>query len=86
MEDMVSICLSGGLQKVYNLRPTGSRGTTVETSIPREPLEREARQRGLSVGEFVERFQAVWHFNDFGGLFLTFREKRDPGKGPGENA
>jgi len=82
---MVSIHLTRALRKAYNLRPTGGKGATVETSIPREPLEREARQRGLSVGEFVERFEAVWHFDDFEGLFLTFREKRDPGKGPGEN-
>lgn len=58
--------------KRYKIRVTGSRGATIETSIPREAFEREARRAGLTIEEALEKLQAVWRFNNFHGLHLSF--------------
>lgn len=60
------------LIKRYKIRPTGKQGATLETSIPREVFEREARQLGLTVKEALEKLEAVWRFNNFHGLHLSF--------------
>jgi len=56
----------------YKIRVTGSRGSTIETSIPREVVEREARRHGLTLSQALEKLVAVWRYNSFAGLFLSF--------------
>ena len=63
--------------KRYRVRTTGNRGATIETSIPREAFEREARRLGLSVEEALKKLDAVWRFDSFSGLHLSFEPKRD---------
>jgi len=58
--------------KRYKIRPTGKQGATLETSIPREAFEREARRLGLTIEEAIEKLEAVWRFNSFRGLHLSF--------------
>jgi len=58
--------------KKYRIRPTGREGATLETSIPREVFEREARRLGLTVEEALEKLEAVWRYNSFRGLHLSF--------------
>jgi len=58
--------------KRYKVRPTGSQGATLETSIPKEVFEREARRLGLTIKEALEQLEAVWRFNNFRGLHLSF--------------
>jgi hypothetical protein len=59
---------------------TGKEGRTVETSIPREVFEREARRHGLTFAEALDKLAAVWRYDSFAGLFLCFepveQEKR----------
>jgi hypothetical protein len=64
--------------KKYRVRATGKQGATLETSIPREVFEREARRLGLSVEEALDKLAAVWRFNSFRGLHLSF-EPKNPG-------
>jgi len=58
--------------KKYRIRPTGRQGSTLETSIPREAFEREARRLGLTPEEALEKVEAVWRYNSFHGLHLSF--------------
>jgi hypothetical protein len=64
--------------KRYTLRVTGRNGRTVETSIPREVVEREARRQGLTLTEALERLEAVWRYNSFRGLLLSFEPREEP--------
>jgi hypothetical protein len=61
--------------KRYRIRVTGKNGRTIETSIPREVFEREARRQGLTLQEALEKLQAVWRYNSFRGLHLSFEPK-----------
>ena len=68
--------------KKYKIRRTGRNGATIETSIPREVFEREARRLGLSLEEAIRKVNAVWRFNDFHGLHLSFEPKeKEPSEG-----
>jgi hypothetical protein len=58
--------------KKYRVRTTGKQGSTLETSIPREAFEREARRLGLHSNEALKKLVAVWRFNSFHGLHLSF--------------
>lgn len=61
--------------KKYKVRTAGRDSTTLEATIPREVFERAARRHGLKVEEAIERLIAVWHYDSFDGLHLTFEEK-----------
>ena len=76
-EKPISICLDDKhvIIKTYRIRPTGKNGATLETSIPREVFEREARMQGLTVQEALEKLLAVWRYNSFRGLHLDFELK-----------
>jgi len=76
-EKKVIIELNDAYKKIYRLRRTGEDGLTVETSIPPEVIEKEARKRGLTKKEFVTRFNAQWTYNSFEGMHLAFVEKED---------
>ena len=67
--------------KRYKIRTTGNQNASVETTIPREAFEREARRLGYKPEEAVEELEAVWRFNNFRGLHLSFEPKgRTPTK------
>jgi hypothetical protein len=61
--------------KRYRIRVTGKNGRTVETSVPREVFEREVRRNGLSLNEGLQKLEAVWRYNSFHGLYLTFEPR-----------
>lgn len=69
------------LTKRYKVRRTGRNGVSLETTIPRVVFEREARRHGLSLNEAVEKLEAVWKFNSFHGLYLSFERKSDKHQG-----
>jgi hypothetical protein len=62
--------------KRYTIRQTGSRGRTIETSVPREVFEREARRFGLTPKQALKQLEAVWRFNSFHGLHLSFEPRQ----------
>jgi hypothetical protein len=61
--------------KRYHVRATGKNGRTIETSVPREVFEREVRRQGLTMPEALEKLEAVWRYNSFRGLHLSFEPK-----------
>lgn len=63
--------------KRYKIRRTGRKGRTLETSIPREVFEREARRMDMSPEEAVDKLEAVWRFNAFPGLHLSFEKRTE---------
>ena len=64
--------------KRYKVRATGNAKSTIETSIPKEVFEREARRLGFTPEEALEKALAVWRYDNFPGIYLTFelRETR----------
>jgi len=79
MEDQIIIDEKEVIIKRYRIRLTGKDGATLETSIPREVFEREARRLGLTVEEALKKLVAVWRYNSFRGLHLSF-EPAEPAK------
>jgi hypothetical protein len=61
--------------KRYKLRTAGAQGATIEITLPKEAVEREARRLGISEEEAVEKLIGVWRFNSFRGLHLDFELK-----------
>jgi len=82
MEQTIKLDDKNLLIKRYKIRPTGKAGATLETSIPREVFEREARRLGLTFQEALKELEVVWRFNHFKGLHLSFEpiEKGDTKK------
>jgi len=72
MEHTIHIDDKKVIIKKYRVRTTGNQGSTLETSIPREAFEREVRRLGLSFEEALQKLVAVWRFNSFHGLHLSF--------------
>lgn len=68
--------------KRYKIRTTGKNGATLETSIPREVFEREARRLGLTIEQALKKLVAVWRFNDFRGLHLSFEPREKESEKP----
>jgi hypothetical protein len=71
-----TICLDDNavIIKKYRVRKTGNEGASLETTIPREVFEREARRLGLTPEDAIKKLLAVWRFNSFKGLHLAFEE------------
>ncbi len=75
MEQTINLDDRHVIIKIYRIRSTGNNSATLETSIPHEVFEREARRLGLTVQEALEKLVAVWRFNSFRGLHLDFEPK-----------
>jgi len=67
--------------KKYKLRTAGAQGATIEITLPKGAVEREARRLGLSEEEAVEKLVGVWRYNSFPGLHLSFETRKIMGKG-----
>jgi hypothetical protein len=63
--------------KRYKLRTAGAQGATIEITLPKEAVEREARRLGIGEQEASERLIGVWRYNNFRGLHLDFELKRE---------
>ena len=58
----------------YKIRFAG-KGRTLETCLPIEYLQKEARKRKLSLEQFVESFEAEFFYDGVKGMFVRFVEK-----------
>jgi len=72
--DIIAKIVEDAYVKSYRMRMVGA-GSSLEATIPRVVVEREARKFKLSVEEFVKLFQVEYLFNDFGGAFLRFKRQ-----------
>lgn len=77
METTIELKDTNVIIKAYKVRKTGRNGATIETSIPREVFEREARRLGLTTEEALEKLVAVWRYNSFRGLHLSFEHPKE---------
>ena len=65
------------IMRRYKVRRVGNQKSSIETTIPREAFEREARRCGMTAQEALTQLVAVWRFNSFKGLHLSFERKED---------
>lgn len=72
METTIELKDKDVIIRTYKVRKTGRHGATIETSIPRAVFEREARRQGLTFEEALKKLCAVWRYNSFRGLHLSF--------------
>jgi len=77
--DIIAELLEDAYIKSYRMRMVGP--GSLEATIPRVIVEREARKFKLLVEEFVKLFQVEYLFNDFGGAFIRFKRQTDEDKG-----
>lgn len=59
------------LIKRYKLRTTGRGGASIETTVPKNVLIREAKRLGLTLEEAIEKTEAVWRYNSFRGMHFS---------------
>ena len=63
-----------GYRKFYRLRVAVTGRKSIEVTFPYEVVEKEARSKGLTVDEFLNRFQAVCEYDNFDGVIYRFEE------------
>lgn len=77
-EKLIEINDVDAIRKRYKIRRSGRKnGSSVETTIPPLAFEREARRRGMTPDEAIDKLTVVWQYNSFPGLHLYFEEKED---------
>ena len=68
-------------KKRYRMNVVGKDGATTTVAIPPEVIDRKAEEAGLTAEEFIKRYQAVAHYNNFDGVFYAFEEvKKESGR------
>jgi len=80
ISNIIAEIIKDAYAKSYRMRIVGP--GSLEATIPRAIVEREARKWELCIEEFIKVFQIEYLFNDFGGAFLRF--KRQPSEDEGE--
>jgi len=63
-----------GYRRFYRLRTAVPGRKSIEVTFPYEVVEKEARSKGLTVDEFLNRFQAVCEYDNFDGVIYRFKE------------
>lgn len=76
MNETIQIDDNKVIMKRYKLRRAGAQGATIEITLPKEAVEREARRLGIGEEKAAEGLLGVWKYNEFRGLHLSF-EKRE---------
>lgn len=75
MNETIEIDDSKVIIKRYKLRRTGARRATIEITLPKEIVEREARRLGISEEKAAEKLLGIWRYNSFDGVHLSFELK-----------
>lgn len=70
--DIIAEIVEDAYTKSYKMRMVGP--GSLEATIPRAIVEREARRYGLPIEEFIKLYKVQDLFNDFGGAFVRFRK------------
>ena len=58
--------------KSYRVRQATKGRRSVQTTIPIEAFELEARRHKMTFEKAIEKLRAVWRFNELKGLHLSF--------------
>jgi hypothetical protein len=69
-------------RKTYRLRlaQKGNSTRSYEVTFPFDVIDKESRKHGLTVEQFVEKYQAVAQYNGFEGVLYNFEEIGTNGK------
>lgn len=59
--------------KKYSLNIVGENKSTITVALPPEVIERKAAELGVTSEEFVRTHKAIAHYDNFDGVFYTFR-------------
>jgi len=70
--DIIAEIVENAYTKSYKMRMVGP--GSLEATIPRAIVEREARRYRLPIEEFIKLYKVQYLFNDFGGAFVRFRK------------
>lgn len=65
--------------KSYKVRRSAKDRHSIQTTVPIEAFEREARRHKMSFEEALKKLEAVWRFNNFHGLHLSFEPCHNEG-------
>ena len=76
IERTASTMFENALRREYQIRVPVEGRKSFTVTMPYEVVEREARRRNLSLEEFLEKYKAVAHFDDFEGVFYSFESKQ----------
>jgi len=71
--DIIAEIVEDAYSKACKMRMVGP--GSLEATIPRAIVEREARRYKLSIEELIKLYQVEYLFNDFGGAFIRFRRQ-----------
>lgn len=72
MNEIIQIDDKKVIMKRYKLRRAGAKRATIEITLPKEAVEREARRLGITAEQATEKLLGVWKYNAFRGLHLHF--------------
>jgi hypothetical protein len=63
--------MSGTFRRVYHFRRIMKNANSIQVTFPYDVVEREARAKGLSVDNFMEKYGVVAEYNS--GPEVTYR-------------
>lgn len=63
-------------RKRYSIRQSSLSHKYHEITVPFEVIEKQARERGMTVDRFVKNFDVEYLYNSFLGVHLKFIKKR----------
>ena len=66
--------------KTYKVRQPAKDRHSIQTTVPIEAFERDARRHKMTFQEALEKLRAVWRYNKFDGLHLSFEPCDDKEK------
>ena len=64
-------------KKRYKLRALKEPSKFIEVTFPYEVVEKEARERNLTISQFIDRYHAVAQYDSFPGVRYTFEENKN---------
>lgn len=70
-----------GYRKFYLIRKQIPGRDSLEVTFPREVVDKEARQVGIGIEEFLEQYMVVCEYNGFRGVRYTFIKRSEQPNG-----
>jgi hypothetical protein len=65
-----------GFRKFYHFRRIMKNKNSIQVTFPYEVVEREARAKGLSVANFIEKYGVTVEYNGGPGVTYTIEERK----------
>jgi hypothetical protein len=65
-----------GYRKEYRIRRPIPNKDSIEVTFPFEVIDKMARQEGITVDEFLNKYVAIAEYNGFEGVRYTFKKDK----------